>query len=688
MSSAGLNTATTPVLLSKNTQAGLLAYQRECYQQHNSQWNLREQMRDIDLSYAREMDLTVEHQRAKIANRYGDKDRFQNITIPVVMPQVEAAVTYQSSVFLTGIPLFGVSAAPQWENEALMMETVIDNQATRGGWSRELALFFRDGFKYNISALECSWCREVTWAPETDISFDARIAKPKEVIWEGNKLRRWDMYNTFFDNRVAPAEMHTKGDFVGNTEVMSRIRLKQFIQSLPDVRVENIKEAFESGIGSISISTGGAGGIESYYVPQINPRALITPGLQGAFNWASWAGISGAKVGIEYKNMYEVTTMYARIMPADFNMKLPEQNTPQIWKLIFVNHQVLIYAERQTNAHNMLPVLFGQPLEDGLGYQTKSLADNVGPIQDITSALSNSAIAARRRAISDRTLYDPSRVTEAHINNANPAAKIPVRPGAYGKPVSDAVYAFPFRDDQAPYISAMIQQYGSMANMISGQNPVRQGQFVKGNKTTSEFDTVMGNANGRDQLIAMGYESQIFTPLKEILKINILQYQGGISLYSREKKTNVKIDPVELRKAVMQFKISDGLTPTDKLMDSDMLAVALQQIGSAPVISAGYNVAPMFSYLMKLKGADLTPFEKSPQQQAYEQAMGQYQQMVMQLYKQNPDQDAAKLPPAPLPQQFGYDPAKQAGMPATQEASQPGQPNQQPQPNQSNQSTE
>ncbi len=657
----GLNTGTQPVLLSTNTQAALLDFHRQCYQQFNSQWNLRGSMEIIDRQYAREVDWTTENQRAKAANRAGDSDRFQNITVPIVMPQVEAAVTYQASVFLTGVPLFGVSAAPEFESQALAMETVIDNQATRGGWARELTLFFRDGFKYNLSALEVAWCREVTWAPETDISFSATIAKPKQVIWEGNKLKRWDMYNTFFDNRVNPTEMHTKGDFIGNNEIMSRVRLKQFINSLPDGRIENIRAAFESGMGSINFGGGNSGAIESYYVPQINPRALLDPQLTGAFNWESWAGISGADRSIAYKNLYEVTTIYARIIPSDFKMRLPEPNTPQIWKFIFVNHQVLIYAERQTNAHNMLPVLMGQPLEDGLMYQTKSLAENVSPIQAITSALSNSSIHARRRAISDRTLYDPSRILEAHINSANPSAKIPVRPAAYGKNVGEAVYAFPFRDDQAPYISQQISQYGAMANMISGQNPVRQGQFVKGNKTQSEFDSVMSNANGRDQLTAIGYETQVFTPLKEILKINILQYQGGISLYNRDKKTQIAIDPVKLRQAVMQFKVSDGLTPTDKLMDSDMLAVALQQIGSSPEINSGYNVAPMFSYLMKLKGADLTPFEKSTQQIAYEQAVGQYQQMVMQLYKQNPEQDPAKLPKQPLPQDYGYDPAQQTG---------------------------
>jgi len=666
------NTGNTPVLLSQASQAGILQYAKQCFEQFNNQWNLRDRMQEIDRAYAREMDLTTENERAKAANRMGDKNRFQNITIPIVLPQVESAVTYQASVFLTGTPLFGVAAAPAYENEALQMESIIDDQATRGGWAREITMFFRDGFKYNLSALECSWCRETTWAPETDITFDAKVAKPKQIIWEGNKLKRWDIYNTFFDTRVSPAEIHIKGDFAGSTELMSRIRLKQFIASLPDIRIENVRAAFESGMGAISYG-GSGGGLEAYFIPQVNPRVFIDSAYSSSFNWEMWAGISGAKSGIQYKNMYQVTTLYARILPSDFNMRLPEANTPQIWKFIFVNHQVLIYAERQTNAHNLIPVLFGQPLEDGLSYQTKSLADNVSPIQDITSALSNSNLAARRRAISDRTLYDPSRIAEAHINNSNPSAKIPVRPAAYGKAVGEAVYQFPFRDDQAPYINQMIQQYGAMANMISGQNPVRQGQFVKGNKTQSEFETVMGNANGRDQLTAIGYETQIFTPLKEILKINILQYQGGVSLYNRATKQQVNVDPVALRKAVLNFKISDGLTPTDKLMDTDTLMVALQQIGSSPQIGQSYNVGPLFSYLMKIKGADISPFEKSPQQLAYEQAMGQWQQMVMQLYKQNPDQDPSKLPPQPLPQNYGYDPAQQAGSDSSSAPSQPAQ---------------
>ncbi len=670
--------ASTPTIISDKSQEGLLALHNQCYNMFNQQWNIRERMREVDLAYQREVDQTVEHQRAKAANKAGDSTRLQNITIPIVMPQVESAVTYQASVFLTGTPLFGVVADPQYQDEALMLETAIDNDALRGGWIREFMLFFRDGFKYSgMSAVECTWAREVTVALETDVSFSTSQAKPKQVIWEGNKIERIDPYNMIMDTRVHPSQMYKEGEFFAYTKIKSRIALMQFIEALPDKMTQNLKAAFESGMGAIAFGGGGVGNTQAFYVPYVNPSSQFSANTYLSTDWNAWAGLSGASTNIQYKNIYELTTLYVRILPKDFNLKVPGADTPQVWKLIYVNHQVLIYAERQTNAHGYIPVLMGQPLEDGLGYQTKSLADNVGPIQDITSALAASQIAARRRAISDRVLYDPSRVTEAAINSANPSAKIPVRPAAFGKNVADAVYAFPYRDDQANIITQEIQQYSSLANMVSGQNPVRQGQFVKGNKTTSEFTDVMHNANGRDQMTAMLYEAQVFTPIKEILKLNVLQFRGGVSLFNAAKQKNVQIDPVALRKAVLNFKVSDGLTPKDKLISADTLQVGLQVMGSSPQIAAEYNVGQLFSYLMKTQGAHISAFEKSPQQKTYEQAMGQYQQMVLQLYKQNPEQDPKKLPPAPKPQDFGYDPAVASGTDVSQSV--PTTPQSQPQ---------
>lgn len=650
----------TPMILPRKAQDGIIQYAKSCFQLMQTENNIRSNMRTIDLAYMREQDLSSTHARAKAANAYGDKSKYQNITVPVILPQVEAAVTYQSSVFLTGTPIFGVTSSPQHIDEALQMETLIEDQSTRGGWVQQFMMVFRDGFKYNISAVEVNWDSYVTAALETDITFSASQAKPKEIIWEGNCIKRLDMYNTFWDMRVKPSEVYYKGEFAGYTEMMSRIELKSYMSRLPDKMVDNIKAAFESGLGS--------GGYETYHTPDINPNSIVgnPDSKRGGFNWLSWATLDNTINKIAYKDSYEVTTLYGKILPSDFGLRVPSANTPQIWKFVIVNGQVLIYAERQTNAHGYLPILFGQPLEDGLGYQTKSLAENAMGFQDLTSAMWNSVIAARRRAISDRGIYDPSRIDSAQINSDNPSAKIPVRPSAYGKPVSESYYPIPFRDDQSGTLMQETDQVLRMADKVSGQNPARQGQFVKGNKTQSEFNTVMGNANGRDQQIAMLYEAQLFTPLKEILKYNILQYQGGTSVYNRTTQQEVKIDPVQLRKAAVEFKISDGLTPTDKLIDSDTLQVAMQVIGSSPQIGPAYNIGQLFSYLMKSKGANLTPFEKSPPQVAYEQAVQQWQQVAVEIAKAG-----QQPPPQPLPADFGYQPA---GVGATQAATPPPQP--------------
>ena len=645
----------TPTLIPRKAQEGIIQYAKTAYNSLNTQWDMRSKLLEMDLAYMREQDLSKEQSQARAANKYGDKTKFQNITVPVVLPQVEAAVTYQSSVFLTGHPMFGMTANPMYIDEALQMETIIEEQSIRGGWVAEFIKFFRNGFKYNISALEVPWTASVTAALDTDISFSTTQAKPKEVIWEGNCIHNLDPYNLIFDTRVNPCEMHTKGEFAGYTELMSRIALKQYINQLPDKMVDNVVRAFESGLGS--------GGFESYYIPSLNPNASLEKSKYGAFSWSAWAGLSDAQNKINYTDMYEVTTLYGRILPSDFGLKVPAANTPQVWKFVIVNGSTLIYAERQTNAHGYIPILFGQPLDDGLGYQTKSLAENALPFQDITSAMWNSTIAARRRAISDRGIYDPSRISSEHINNDNPAAKIPVRPAAYGKPVSEAYFPIPFRDDQSAVLMQETEQVLRMADKVSGQNPARQGQFVKGNKTQSEFQTVMGNANGRDQLIAMHYEAQVFTPLKEILKLNILQYQGGTSLYNREVEQQITIDPVKLRKASVEFKVSDGLVPTDKLIDGDTLQVAMQMIGSSPQIGQAYNVAPLFSYLMKTKGARITEFEKSPEQLAYEQALQAWQGATLEMAKAG----VREFPPQPIPQQFGYMPkGMQASAPTQQ----------------------
>lgn len=602
--------------LSAKAKMELADYAEKCATAYIADNVFRSRLETADHKYARTLNLNTESERARIANRYGDATKLQNVIVPVVMPQVESALGYLTEIFLSGNPIFAISSEPDKQDVALMYNTIIEDSSIRGAWKAEFIKFFRDGLKYNLHAMEVDWCTKKVFKLETDLDYLGGMeGKKKQISWQGNALTRCDPYNTFFDWRVPPHKVHSEGEFVGEVRIMSKIALRRYLDSLPMVYQEQARAGYESGFGG------------KFYVPQINQDAL-RPSAPKAFDWLSWVQDipSGGEMKLNYKNAYEVMVLYVRLIPSEFGIVVPARNSPQIWKLIVVNNKHLVYAERQTNAHDFLGIVVGQPINDGLYYQTKSFADNIGPFQDIASSLWNAKLASARRRLTDRMLFDPQRIRLADINSPEPNAKIPVRQSAYGRPLQEAVFQIPFDDANSQFFVQEANAVIDMSYFASGQNRVSQGQFQKGNKTLHEFDTVMGNAGLRDKLMAQFIEDQTMAPIKEMIKLNILQYQPGGELYSRVLEKPVKIDPVKLRELSAEFKVSDGMTPVERMMGTEEYAIAMQTIQAVPALQQGYRVVPMFSYIMKLRGLDhLKDFEKPEFLTMYEQQVASWQ---------------------------------------------------------------
>lgn len=605
--------------LPQKSQDALIEYFKQTVAASFDIVNLRNRFEYIDLEYYRENQLHVESLQAKAANQAGNKRKIQDAVIPIIEPQVETAHSYLCSVFLTGMPMFGVVSDEENADEALQLETVIENQSINPSspWTRQFSMFFRDGLKYNFSAVEVDWCVEKTWSVVTDTNFDTTGAKgkPQEINWQGNKVKRIDPYNTLFDLRVPISEQHISAEFVGYVEMYNRPSLMSKLMALPNRM--NYTKAMECEPVNTMLE-------RLYYIPRVFTENFTYTRMVGMMDWNSWAfGAKGiGDMRIRFKNLYYLVTRYCRIVPADFGMTVPNAKQVQIWKFVTVNDQVLVFAERQTNAHNLLPIIFGQPIEDGLNLQTKSLAQKLIPMQDLGSAHANAHLAARRRAVSDRMLYDPSRVNEKDINSDSPTAKIPCRPNAYGQPLEKAVYPFPFKWEESRGVMADVREVFSYSELIAGQNKAQQGQFVKGNKTKSEFEDIMGKASGRQQTQAIHIEAQVMMPCKHIIKYNILQYQPAGEMYSSTTKQPVKINPQELRKKALIFKISDGLMPSDKILDADTMAVALQMAGQpGSPLSEEYNAGKIAVHLIKSKGVDLDQYKYTDEEKKQRQQM-------------------------------------------------------------------
>lgn len=640
-------------------ERAVLHYCQRAQEMLLNQFSIRYVLEEADKLYQREKDWTSEEWSARLANKAGDSDKMRNVTVPVIMPQVRSALGYMTNVFLTGYPIFGVAASPQFEDAAMMMESVIAENQETAQWAREMMMFFNDGLKYNIHALECEWESRTVYNVASDVTSPSG-AGVKKVVWKGNVLRRLDLYNSFWDPRVTPADICRKGEFAGYNDVVTRVQfmdMVQSIQSIAAVSQDTINRCIASSPAQ-GVTSAGVGPY-AYYTPMINPFPSTLQQRNRAFDWMSWAmNVPFMKSGItNYANAYIVTKMYARIIPYTMGFNVPEAQVPQIWKFIIINGAVVLYAERQSNAHNFLPIFFGQPLEDGLQYQTKSFAYDVEDMQQIASAFWNGFIASKRRLVGDRVIYDPLRIRKEDINSSNPSAKIPVRPGAYGKPVADSVYQFPYHDENASSFIQAADLITRYANLINGQNPAQQGQFVKGNKTKHEYEDIMGHGNVTNQMMAIMTENQVFTPLKQCIKLNIMQFQDDSSVFNKQQKQDVEVKMDVIREAGINFKVSDGIIPEDKMMSEDEFANALQAIASSPQIGQNYNLGPLFSYIMKTRGADLTPFEKPPEQIQYEQALQVWQQSAAMAAQKGTAFNT------PMPQQPGAQQQLQQGNP-------------------------
>lgn len=635
--------------LTEQTSTALITYCRTVQNTVFQQPAGRAFMMEMDRQYMREKDWTRDNLRARNANLSGDAAKMQDVTVPIVMPQVEQGVEYMANVFLTGYPIFGVASDAQGTEAAEQMETVIGENSKTARWARELLMMFRDGLKYNVCGVELEWGQKTTFSVVNDPTSKTG-SKLDKVLWKGNKLKRLDLYNTFWDMRVAPAEVHEKGDYVGYNELLTRVQFKQKCNDLfGQIKPSIIEKALKSQLAE---SAGTTTSLNSYgyFIPVINPWPFRDQNSNYGIDWWAWANDESYTNSAhpEYKHHYLWTVLYARLLPSDFGIKVPEPNTPQVWKFIIINGQVILSAERMSNAHNHIPCYFGQPIEDGLRYQTKSYAANVTDMQALSTALWKAFIDSKRRLVTDRVLYDPSVILSKDINSPNPSAKIPVRPSGYGQPLERAVYQFPYHDEQAGSLVQAAAAVGAMADQVNSQNKAQQGQFVKGNRTKVEYQDVIGHSNDRNQIMAMCFEEQIFTPLKEAVKLNILQYQDPATISNQQNGQQVQVKPETLRQEAVTFEISDGLLPSDKIISGDEFMAALQVLGSSPAISQEFDMGSMVAYLFEQRGADIDQFKKSPQQLQYEQQLGAWQQAA-QMAAQKGTAFSTPMPQAPQP---------------------------------------
>jgi len=541
--------------------------------------------------------------------------KHDRVNIPLIVSQVDSLRAYFADVYLSGAPLFPVASGAQVAPVAEAFESLIDAHAVKGRYARQLMLAFTDAAKYDFCAVETSWGNLPPFLPALD---DAQGKRDTTQDYNLTKLRRYDPYNTLWDYRVQPADHAYDAEYAGDIQLITRNLLKRKLNELSERNASmNAKDALSNARLNFSNEDGlyytkgkermDTSSYPTTYTmkPQIS-QFITSEVFRNGGTWEDYiaTGSFGSAVTAypNLSNMYELVTVFARIIPAEHHIKAPRRNSPQLWKFELINGRILISAERVATPHDMLPVLISQPHEDGFSYQTLSTAESQIPLQRAASDLYNVRIASAKRALNDRMIYDPEMVDPMDINSTSPAAKIPIKALRLGRSSKDAATVLPFDGQATAGALGDMQQTIQLSYMLTGLNPFRQGQTQKGNRTMAEFDSIVNFSDLRTRVLALMLEYQLFQPLKELLKFNILRNLDEVEITNPSTGQTYKVNRQDLLSAALEFRVGDGFTPKSKLMGTDDLQQALQFLQNSPELKGAYDVGGMFAHLMSLRG--------------------------------------------------------------------------------------
>lgn len=588
------------------------------YTQYNINGRLRDRFQLVDRYIQRSMDTEANAVAARIAARSGDRTKLQNMELPICMQQLDTAHSRLVGTFLTGYPIFSMVATHELQDVALMYNALIERDQERFKWIPNLSRSLRHLLKYNVMAVEVDYTTQHT----NQLRINGADRETTSVSYSGNKLRSIDPYNFLFDPTVPLHELAESGTYAGYVYRRNYIAVKMYLNSLQDTRKEfcvlqNFNTALDNSVGGGSL----------YYTPDVHPLEDRNPEgdqWEGFFGFNSPNAVNGATNG-----RYEIVVLYARLIPNQFGItkQLPKEGHPTPFKLVYVSG-VLVYVEPLRHAHGLLPIITAHGYDDELGWQNSSFVENLMDMQDGGSALWNGSIASMRRAVGDRALYNPLLVKPSDVNSANPVAKIPVRTNAYNGNLESAYKSIPYTDSISPQLQGNMQLVLALSNQVTGLNPAAQGNFVKGNKTQSEYSDVMQNSESRMMRFSLDTESLVFAPLKRMLKLNYMQYASKESVMMRSQRKMATIEPEKLLQQEADFKVADGIFPVGKAMNTEALIAAINGTAQMPELDIKYNRADMLVYMIKTQGVDLSQFERPPEEQKQREEQMRAQQQA------------------------------------------------------------
>lgn len=565
----------------------------------------------IDRDVAAWLRLDDEDRKRAIKHELDGSPQATKMNLPLSWVHLDDMMTYLIQSFAPIHGMFYHTAGKDQTDVAAQLVALMNNHAVYGSYYRQFARALFNLLKYNVGGVWNNWTKE--YGPKVTANADGSLGVESQVSFAGNLVRAVDQYNFFYDPSVEPVNLHKEGEWCAKVEMKSHYWLKKKC-------LEGTYFKCEGVLGD----DWKPATVTYFRDPPVEAKLDQTQITSGSsVNW--FAFMSGTDSCL-VNNAFEILTVYVRLNPNDFGLidrqggKNQNRNRYEVWCITVVNGETIIGAQYHNNIHDHLPAYFGVVNDDFMREAAKSVAEILNPMQGFSSFLLNAHIDASRKNIFGTTFFDPTCVDYDAVPAGEVAARVPLKPNAYGKDIRTMV----FHDSHVLDTKQTLQDLEGVLGLVDRFFPTQAmpGQIASIDRAVdSQVAAVQQGSTRRQQKTARIVDDTMMRPLRMSMYYNIIQYQeDGVEVGDYFKDTSTKIDLTQLREASLVHLIGQGL----KSMDRQYIAQLMQQVIFAMIqapqtvqpteTSPGINLLSMMNFWMSMMDAnvDMEQFKLEP----------------------------------------------------------------------------
>ena len=504
----------------------------------------------------------------------------ENITPPVVLQQTEAMVAYLSGLFITNFPIYKPKLVAGQEASESVLEKLMLSYQDSNLWMAEELQSLRNVVKHNLTATHVYWQNEVLKEGEGKTFASSRRGLVNKTL---------SLYNCIWDTTIDPKDFQQEGMYFEHNEYLNQFKIAKFLSTLPEVG----KLPLADQLKRAKLKT------KDYKV--VDPSTTLFHAMTGTGSrnragetdysqFLTSDGSNAIAMPETPCNGHKVSTIYIRATAKQMDLKAESLHPYRIYKVILVNDQPVFRLELDLP---FFEVVLAVGIVDDFGLNTKSIIEPTIAYQEVASTFIKAKIAAARRSVKDRAIYNPLYLSSSDVNNPADALKIPIRRNKWLDPnaVASAYRAIPFEDrttQDAIQDASLFMT--TLPNAATGISEFRQAP-VRGNKSVGQFNLESKAADGRGYSLALTLEASRYSSIRELMRIQLITHTP----------LSDQINWSEIGSS-LSFGITDGLSSLGMFDDLGNLEQFTQLAAQNP------EFAPLVKNILKYVLAAKTPF--------------------------------------------------------------------------------